>query len=218
MSDFKALDRLISGDGYTSREAMENLTVLCDDFGSRFGGTEGEKLAADYMAEKLKSYGLKNVHLEPFEYIGWRRGTAELEIISPIKKTLDCISLPHSPSIDVTATLYDAGDGSPAHFEAHGADMVGKIVMADSQTYPTGTKRWVHRGEKYGRSLLNGAVAFIFMNHYQAYGPATGGIGHKGQAGLIPGISLSYEDGSFLKRLMQRKGEVTLRLKNDRCQ
>ncbi|MEM7801908.1 MAG: M28 family peptidase, partial [Chloroflexota bacterium] len=209
----KEIDALISGDGYTSTEAMDNLTVLCDDFGSRFGGTEGEKQAADFMQAKLESYGLTNVHLEPFEYIGWRRGSAELEIISPIQKKIDCISLPHSPPTDITAQLYDAGDGNPATFEAIGSEMSGKIVMADSQTYPSGSKRWVHRSEKYGRSLLNGASAFIFMNHYPAYGPATGGIGHDGQGGLIAGLSVSYEDGTFLQRLLKKHGGVTLKIK-----
>lgn len=207
------IDLMISGDGYTSTEAMDNLTILCDDFGSRFGGTEGEKLAAAFIKQKLESYGLSNVHLEPFDYIGWRRGEAVLEITSPIQKVIDCISLPHSPAVDLTATLYDAGDGSPELFMENGADMAGKIVMADSQTYPSGSKRWVHRGEKYGRSLLNGAVAFLFMNHYPAYGPATGGIGHDGKAGLIPGLSVSYEDGSFLQRLVKKHGEVTLRIR-----
>ena len=42
------------GDVYTSTEVMDNLTILCDDFGSRFGGTEGEKQAAEFMRDKLQ--------------------------------------------------------------------------------------------------------------------------------------------------------------------
>ena len=68
--------------------------------------------------------------------------------------------------------------------------------MVNSKTQPRGTRRWVHRTEKYGRSLLAGASGFIFVNHYPAYGPATGGIGSNDE-GLIPGISLSYEDGAL---------------------
>ncbi len=79
-----SLDQQILGDIYSSREAMDNLEILCDDFGSRFGGTKGEKLAADFIAAKFKEYGLSNVHLEPFEYLGWERGEVTLEITSPI--------------------------------------------------------------------------------------------------------------------------------------
>ena len=35
---YLSLDQKIVGDIYTSPEAMDNLSRLCDDFGSRFGG------------------------------------------------------------------------------------------------------------------------------------------------------------------------------------
>ena len=209
---FKDRDNLIAGDCYTSTEAMDNLTVLCDDFGSRFGGTVGEKQAAEFMKAKLEEYGLTNVQMEPFEYTGWVRGSAKLEIIEPIQKVIPCISLPHSPPANLTAELYDAQDGDPSIFKNDDEDMSEKIVLADSQTYPAKSKRWVHRGEKYSRAMLNGAKAFIFKNHYPAYGPATGGIGHNGKGGIIPGISVSYEDGSFLQRLVKKHGKVVLKI------
>lgn len=209
---FLSLDQKLAGDAYTSFEAMDNLRVLCDDFGSRFGGTAGERLAADFLAQKLKDYGLENVQLEPFEYLGWTRGQATLEVTHPISKTIDCISLPFSPATSLSAELFDAGEGAPGLFETNGDAMQGKVVMASSETFPAGSKRWVHRNEKYGRSLLNGASAFIFMNHYPAYGPATGGIGHNNQLGLIPAVSVSYEDGSFLRRLLKKHGQVRLNI------
>ncbi|GAB4420339.1 MAG: M28 family metallopeptidase [Anaerolineales bacterium] len=211
---FLPLDQKIVGDIYTSPEAMDNLSVLCDEFGSRFGGTEGERLAADFIVAKFKEYGLRNVHLEPFEYLGWTRGEVSLEITSPIQKTLPCISLPHSPPVDLEAVLIDMEDGAPDDFDARADEIKGKIVMTTSVFQPKDTKRWVHRNEKYGRSLLAGAVGFIFVNHYPGYGPATGGISLRGKAGPIPGISLAKEDGDFIKRLIQRKGQVTLRIKS----
>jgi Zn-dependent M28 family amino/carboxypeptidase len=110
--------------------------------------------------------------------------------------------------------IIDLGDGGPADFERLQDQIPGKIVMVNSKTQPQGVRRWVHRNEKYGRAMLAGAIGFIFVNHYPAYGPATGGIGD-GAAGLIPAISVSYEDGSFLQRLLRRKGEVTIRIQSD---
>lgn len=213
-NQFLEMDQKIVGDGYASAEAMDNLTVLCDEFGSRFGGTEGERLAAEFIASKYKEYGLTNVKLEEIPYTGWRRGEVSLEIISPIEKRIDCITLPHSPPCDLEAVLIDLGDGSPADYKKAGEQIKGKIVMANSKTFPEGMKRWVHRGEKFNRSVLGGAAGFIFVNHYPAYGPATGGVGHKGTEALIPGISVSYEDGAFLSRLVKKHGEVTVRLKS----
>lgn len=209
---FSTEDKKLAGDCYTSTEAMDNLITLCDDFGSRFGGTAGEKQAAEFMKAKLEEYGLSNVQMEPFEYLGWVRGTASLEIIEPFHKVIPCISHPHSPSASITAELYDAKDGNPDLFNEDAENMAGKVVLADSQTYPAGMKRWVHRNEKYGRSMLNGASAFIFKNHYPAYGPATGGIGNNGKGGLIPSIAVSYEDGSFLQRMVAKHGKVVIKI------
>jgi aminopeptidase YwaD len=210
---YLSIDQQMVGDIYTSPEAMDNLTVLCDDFGSRFGGTPGERLAADFIAAKLTEYGLQNVALEPLEYLGWHRGEVSLEMVAPVDMSLSCITLPHSPPADLEAPVIDLGDGAPADFEKHADEIPGKIVMVNSKTAPRGMSRWVHRNEKYGRSIMAGAAGFIFVNHYPAYGPATGGVGDNGQ-GPIPAISLAYEDGAFLQRTMKRKGDVVLRIKS----
>lgn len=214
---YLAIDQKMVGDVYTCSEVMDNLTILCDDFGSRFGGTEGEQLAAEFIKEKFEEYGLQNVALEPVEYLGWTRGQVSLEIIDPIQKSMDCISLPHSPPANLEGVICNLDDGGPLSFEQKGDQVQGKIAMVNSKTQPRGSSRWVHRNEKYGRSMLAGASGFIFVNHYPAYGPATGGIGENYE-GLIPAISVSYEDGSFLQRLIERKGEVTVRIEStDRC-
>jgi len=208
------IDKQIMGDVYTNSEAMANLTILCDDFGSRFGGTEGEKNAADFMVAKMKAYGLKNVHLEPVDYIGWRRGSAKLDIINPIHKPISCITLPHSPPANLEGEIIDMGPGAPTDFDKRADEIKGKIVLTTSEVKPKGEKRWIHRNEKYNRSLLAGAIGFIFVNHYPGYGPATGGIGRNDQA-PIPGISISYENGKFIQRLIKRKGKVSIRLTSD---
>lgn len=215
---FLSTDRQIVGDIYTSTEAMDNLTVLCDEFGSRFGGTAGERQAAEFIKAKLEAYGLKNVHLEPLEYVGWIRGETRLEIVSPIQKAVPCITLPHSPPANLEGVIVDMRDGAPQDFERRADEIKGKIVMTTSAVTPKGIKRWVHRGEKYGRSLLAGASGFIFVNHYPGYGPATGGIGHDGEA-PIPGISIGKEEGAFIQRLIKRRREVKVRLTStDHCE
>jgi len=103
------------------------------------------------------------------------------------------------------------GDGAPKDFDRRAEQIKGKVVMTTSVASPKGSKRWIHRSEKYGRSLMAGATAFIFVNHYAGYGPATGGVGHDGE-GLIPGISICKEDGAFIQRLLKRRGEVKIRL------
>jgi Zn-dependent M28 family amino/carboxypeptidase len=68
--------------------------------------------------------------------------------------------------------------------------------------------RSLHRSEKFMRSVLAGAKGWIFMNQYPAYGPQTGGI-----SPVVPSISVSYEDGMFLVRTLEREGDVKFRIK-----
>jgi len=209
---YLSIDQQMMGDVYTSTESMDNLTILCDEFGSRFGGTKGEHQAAQFIKAKLESYGLSNVHLETVQYEGWRRGNVTFEITSPIQREMPCITLPHSPPANLEATLIDLGDGAPDVYAERADEINGNIVMTNSEVNPGGSKRWVHRNEKYGRSLLEGAAGFIFVNHYPGFGPATGGVGEDGHGGHIPAISLAFEDGAFLQRLIKRHGKVTVRI------
>ncbi len=212
---FLETDRLMIGDIYTSNDVLDNLLVLCDRFGSRFAGSAEEKDAADYMAQKLSEYGLPVVEQEAVTYTGWRRGEAVLEIVDPVERAIPCITLPHSPPADLTADIVDVGGGSPADFEARAHELPGKFAFTNSMTYPQGSRRWIHRHEKYDRAMLAGAAGFIFVNHYPGYGPATGSIGpdepHSGEA-LIPGISISMENGAYLQRLLKQQGRVRLHL------
>jgi len=199
------VDKKILAEIYTSREPMDNLEVLCDVHGSRFPGTPGDRGAVDYVVEKLKEYGCENVHAEEFTIPGWTRGPATLKVVSPIEKTLEVISLPHSIGAEVEAELVFIGPGALSEYQEE--KLKGKVVMVTSEN-PRDMKRYLHRSEKYMRSVLAGAVGFIFMNHYPAYGPPTGGINP-----VIPAVGISYEDGSYLARLLEREGRVVVRIK-----
>ena len=172
----------------------------------RFPGTPGDLGSVKFMVEKLESYGVENVHYETYEIPGWRRGKATLEITSPIKKEFEVISLPHSIAGEIETTLIDLGAGHPSEYDERKDEIEGNIVMVSSKL-PLGVSR-MHRSEKFNRSVMVGAKGWIFMNHYPAYGPPTGGI-----SPIIPAIGISYEDGTFLQRLVKREGEVKVRIK-----
>ena len=206
------LDQQMVGDIYTSQEVMDNLTVLCDEYGARFAGTPEEYAAANFIADCFKKYGLQNVRLEDYPYAGWTRGTATLEVLEPIRRKLHCISLPYCPADDITTELVSAGHGSPAEYEALGDTAIARLVMAQS-TSPPDLGRWVHRKEKFERAVLAGACGFIFVSEHPGVGPETGSL-QNNQEAPIPGISVCKEDGEFLKRLLARDaGTVTLKLK-----
>ena len=201
------VDKTILGEVYTSSESLDNLITMCDDFGSRFPGTPGDKASVDFMVEKLKSYGVENAHFETFKIPGWVRGKPLLKILEPVQKEIDCISLPHTLTGEVEANLVDLGDGAVEVYEKRKDEIGGNIVMVSSRN-PPGMRRALHRTEKFNRSILAGAKGFIFVNQYPAYGPQTGGV-----TPIIPAVGIQYEDGEYLARLLKRKGSVKIRIK-----
>lgn len=210
VNHYKELDKRLLGEVYGSTETMENLIVLCDEYNSRWPGSGDDRKACEFMVKKLKGYGLEDPHMESFTLAGWIRGSSKLIVTSPIRREFPCIALPHSVEGEVEAELVFLGDGPLDVYEERRNEIEGNIVMVTSQT-PSGMRRSLHRSEKYNRSVLSGAEGFIFMNHYPAYGPPTGGIGT-----IVPAIGVSYEDGSFLARLLRRKRKVRVRIET-RC-
>lgn len=202
------LDKRILGEAYSSKETHEIITVLCDEYDSRWPGSGQDKESCHYMAEKLKEYGLENVHLEKFILPGWIRGTSSLKVLEPKEKEIDCIALPCSIEGSVEAELIYLGPGPLDSYEEKKDMIEGKIVMVNSGN-PEGMSRYLHRSEKYQRSVMAGAAGWIFMNHYPAYGPPTGGI-----SPIIPAIGISYEDGMNLVRLLERDGRIVRRLES----
>ena len=200
-------DKRIVSEIYTSSEALDNLVILCDVYGSRFPGTPGDFGSVKWMVEKLKSYGIDNAHYESYRMPGWIRGPATLEVTSPLERSIDCISLPLGLAGEVEGKLVDLGDGPIDIYEKRRGEIEGNIVMVSSRT-PLGMRRHLHRSEKYMRSILAGAVGWIFVCEYPAYGPQTGGI-----SPVIPSVSISYEDGAFLSRLVEREGDVKVRIR-----
>jgi len=194
------------GDIYSSTEPLDLVVELCDEYDSRWPGSGMDKQSCEYMAGKMRGYGLENVHLEKFTIPGWIRDTSSLSLTEPKSKDIDCIALPMSSEGVVEAELVYLGAGPLDIYEKRKDEIEGKIVMVNSGN-PRGMTRYLHRSEKYQRSVLAGAAGWIFMNHYPAYGPPTGGI-----SPIIPAVGVSYEDGMYLVRMLERKGEVKLRL------
>jgi carboxypeptidase Q len=78
------LDAKIIADAAKTSEIMKNLGYLSDVIGPRLTGSANVKRANEWTAEVMKSYGLQNVHLEPWELpVGWERGTATMKLVEP---------------------------------------------------------------------------------------------------------------------------------------
>lgn len=189
------VEKRIIGEAYSSSEAMDNLLVLCDEFGGRMAGTLENRAAAEFIRGKFEEYGFENPHLEVFKFPGCEVVSSKLEIVYPIKKTVSCLTLPMTASGEVEADVLYLGEG--LDFENQKCDVQGKIVM-------TSTRQHLER------SFQAGALGFIWMHPYPAMGPPTGCV-----PTLMPTVSVRYEDGSLLNRLIRRYGRVQVQMETE---
>ncbi len=78
------LDQELLGSIASRSELMKNLQHLSDVIGPRLTGSRPLERANKWAADKMESYGLENVKLEPWEIpVGWERGTATMRLIEP---------------------------------------------------------------------------------------------------------------------------------------
>ncbi|HEX3723167.1 MAG TPA: M28 family peptidase [Nitrolancea sp.] len=211
MGSTEELERRISGDAWTSNRAYENLLRLCDDFGHRFGGSDREHRASEFLQAKMTEYGLQNVHLESFPMYSWSRGSCFMAMTEPVERSFSAISMPYTGSGSYEAEVVDVGEGEAVDFSAIGDRARGKIVLTDAETNRPGESK-SHRTDKYQRAVEAGAIACIFVNQNPGMLHISGALYAKNPGGsqvsdheaAIPGIGISFEAGSAMRRLARR--------------
>src|SRR5260370_11033236 len=68
---------------------FQYLSELSDNVGARVTGTAEEQKAVDWGIAKMRGIGLENVHAEKWQlWRGWKRGTADAELLSPTRHKL----------------------------------------------------------------------------------------------------------------------------------
>src|SRR5258706_8350527 len=75
----------IKTEAFDHSQVMDTLSLLSDRYGPRLTGSAEAQEAADWTVERLKSYGLHNVHLEPWGPFGrsWELQEYSVEMIEP---------------------------------------------------------------------------------------------------------------------------------------
>jgi Zn-dependent M28 family amino/carboxypeptidase len=192
----------VCGDIWLNSTTLADVTELCDGYGHRFAGSESERRARDYIVERLRSYGLENITIEPCRYTSWQRGACHFEILAPRKRELTAVSMVHAPATPpggLEAELVIVGQGTPEEFERLGDSVRGKIAMTTLGS-PAGIPP-LHRVGKYGRAKKAGAVGVIFPAEEPGQLIPTGTVAAAyREVGAIPAIGISHETWKYLLR------------------
>ncbi len=187
------------GRAWTDDEPWRFLTDLTA-IGSRMAGSEGERRAADLVADAFERAGLRNVRTDSFGIAAWERGTAELYVTTPGRdgsqqtRSFEALALPYSPAGEMTGALVDVGYGTPEEVDA--IDVEGRIAVASTTT--PADSRFVHRMEKFSYAVASGAVGFVFVNHLDGQLPPTGSLTF-GEEAEAPALGVSKETGEWLR-------------------
>lgn len=79
----------IKDEGLNRSQVMETLSYLTDVYGPRLGGSPNIRKAGDWVQQKLKEWGLANVHAEPYEYgRSWELKRFQAHMIEPVYSPL----------------------------------------------------------------------------------------------------------------------------------
>ena len=190
-------------------QLFRDFEALCA-FGGRLSGTEGERLALDYVTERGAAASGVQCSSLPVPYIGWRGVKAGLMLADGTLAA--CHPLVRSvatPDAGLNAEVIDLGRGTPEEFAAHRADLAGRIALVRHELmFVAGT---VHRRRKYDMAREAGAVGFLIA------GPVPGGLvagssgRGEGDAG-IPAAGIAPETASRLARTVAGWPRVTMRI------
>jgi Zn-dependent M28 family amino/carboxypeptidase len=203
----------IAGEGLMDSHAFQYLTELSDDIGARVTGTPAERKAEEWGAAKMKAIGLENVHTEKYQiWRGWTRGTAEAELLTPVRHKLHVDAMGWTGS---TASGGAEGDVVPVNlFDIDNeiknvSRLKGKIALVVRKG--ESNKEFMQLFAQFGDFLrVAGPAGVVAVVGGQGGGKSAGmNLTHTGILGFdadfaVPVLSMTAEDQGQLERFLAR--------------
>lgn len=197
---------------YFNNRGYEVLRRICDEAGGRLAGTIENEKALNILIEEGKKDSL-SIRLEKFEMPGWLRSEDSVVLTFPKSRRLRAVGLgfnERSELIDETEVIY-ASYGYKEDYD--GLNALNKIVLV-TQERPK-NKEELLRYEAIEIAAKQGARAILFIND-KSGGLVLAGVGNfQGTSNPIPAFSITFEDGSRLKRLVEKGITPKIRLKSN---
>jgi len=195
--------------------SMETLRELSDGFGGRLSGSPAHKRAAEWAADKFRSFGIKNVRLELFTMPnGWQRGGARGQMVAPLARPLHLESLgwvPSTPEGGVKGEVILIDDVSADAIKKKADQIKGKIVMIDAaKIFAEGWQKVLAMVDAAPQHLKDvGALAVIMPDHQANNVIGAFSMDWGGHESVLPIAQLGMEDSELVRRLLE-KGPVTV--------
>jgi aminopeptidase YwaD len=218
--DWSSAESSLMGKAWIGSQANDHINMLCDSIGVRWGGTEGERRAGEYIKSRFEEYGLQGSSIEEFDLDTWEATSSSITIVGSgeedrpidIRPSLFC------PPVNATAPLIDVGFGMAHEIEPLQARLKGSIALLSSAFEPFSPPESLTA--RLERLAALGVVACI--TPYAAGGRRTM-HGHAGDwhdddpnSVSLPLVHTSREDGALLGRRAAAGAMVTVQVESHR--
>jgi hypothetical protein len=113
-------------------QVMLTASELMDRIGPRLTNSANLDRAEDWALAKFRSYGLSNVHREPFDFgRGWNVSNSSARMIEPRAVTMTVIPVAWTPGTNgaIRAPIVVAPMEKEEHFAAYRGKLAGRIVL-----------------------------------------------------------------------------------------
>ena len=87
--DWSRAERWLMGSASTDSLANKHINTLCDSIGIRWGGSLGERRAAEYIQSQFKSCGLTSTSIESFQVNTWEAMSTDILLSQETNRTID---------------------------------------------------------------------------------------------------------------------------------
>jgi len=140
----------IKWQAFNNSQVMDHLFYLSEVYGPRVTNSPNHRAAAEWIVKRLESYGLQNVHLEPWGPFGnaWQYKKFYGALVEPNYAPFIGFPLAWTPSTHgaITADVIYAPLHGPDDFAKYKSKLRGKIVlMADMRVLEMHTEPEAHR-------------------------------------------------------------------------
>jgi len=182
--------------------------------GEKLSGSPEFEKSVDYVLDKLKSYNVDATAPEFQAYLSFPKTfDAQLKVLEPEKKAIECIAYAQIKSTSpegIEGELVYVSQGGLEDYK--GKNVRNKITLAELSYAPP--RPW----KNYVAGVLKGAIGQVQIN-YTSPRPKVYGRGTVksiwgnptpetiDDVGRIPVVNISWEDGEYLKKLLD-KGPV----------
>src|SRR5262245_32549525 len=133
----------IRQEGTSNSQILRTLHMLTDVYGPRLTGSPNLKAAGEWAMQQMQSWGLKNGHLEAWDFghPGWTNERLAAYIVSPVKDTLVGEVLAWTPgtngpvkgqAMQITLPRQPTREELAAHLETLKESVKGKIVLVNA--------------------------------------------------------------------------------------